>query len=141
MEKEKVDGVFHVDTPYYFSMKALYKALANNGFTFNHSTSKTFGEMFDWLDSSVDSDFALGKLWSSRSPRNVIYDHSATLRKLEKLGCRFEKPTQEWIEKFICHLIEQKAIVKSDPDLLHLGQFTRKRIFKNPDYPSILLKN
>lgn len=141
LDHEQVPGVFHVDTPYYFSMKALYKALANNGFTFNHSTCKTFGEMFDWLDSSVDSDFALGKLWSSRSPRNVIYDHSATLRKLEKLGCRFEKPTQEWIEKFICHLIEQKAIVKSDPDLLHLGQFTRKRIFKNPDYPSILLKN
>ncbi|WP_462164700.1 AMP-binding protein [Pseudoalteromonas xiamenensis] len=140
LDHEQAPGVFHVDTPHYFSMKALYKALANNGFTLNHSTNKTFGDVFGWLDSTVDSDFALGKLWSSRSPRNVIYDHSVTLRKLDKLGCRFEEPTEAWIEKFICHLIEQKAISKSDPDLLHLGQFTRKRIFKNPDYPSVLLK-
>ncbi|MCG9760810.1 MULTISPECIES: AMP-binding protein [Pseudoalteromonas] len=140
LQQRQKSGVFHVDTPHYFPIKSLYQALVKQGFKFNRSTCKSFGELFEAFDGTADSDLALGKLWSSRSPRNVVYDHSETLRKLSLIDCQFEPPTLAWIEQFVAHLIERKAICKSDPNQLHYGQFTRKRIFQYPDYPSDLLK-
>ena len=121
-------------------MRELYLALESNGFQFNHSTRKDFSELFQVFDGTVDPDLALGKFWSSRTPRNVVFDHSDTLRKMARLGCEFSIPTTQWIEKFIQHLIVVGSVTKPNPDLLHLGQFTRNRIFTNPNNPAVALQ-
>lgn len=140
LDHNQKPGVFHVDTPHYLSMRDLYLSLEKNGFQFNHSPRKNFSELFQGFDGTADADLALGKFWSSRTPRNVVYDHSKTLRKLEKLDCKFEVPTALWIDKFVQHLIATNAVNKSNPDLLHLGQFTRNRIFTYPNNPAVALK-
>jgi thioester reductase-like protein len=113
LDPTQLPGVYHVDTPHDFSILKIFKILKQLGFDFKKTKFKNFGELFNHYDCSSSSDLALGKIWATRKPRNVIFDNTKTLRTINNYGLDFFIPTEQWISSFVKNLVETGDLYKS----------------------------
>lgn len=132
LSPQQISGVYHIDSPHFIQMKDIFDALRRNGIQLNSSTYHTFNDLFGSVANKDDKDVALGKVWSSRQPRNVQFDHSKTLRLLRAMGTEFEAPSAQWLDKAIRYLLSVKAIKRSSANEIHALQSKRRRIFTVP---------
>jgi thioester reductase-like protein/non-ribosomal peptide synthase protein (TIGR01720 family) len=114
-------GVFHVDSPWDVEMREIFEVLKSLGLRFDASHYRSFEELFGAHQGLRDAGVALGYFWAKRKPRNVRFDHERSLRTLESLDCRFDRPSRAWIRRFLQHLVHCRALPEqraaSDPDL------------------------
>ncbi|WP_070106610.1 non-ribosomal peptide synthetase [Burkholderia plantarii] len=103
-------GVYHVDSPWTCEMSEVFEVLRDLGVPLEAGSQPSFAALFGSPEHAGDRDVALGYFWASRPARNVRFDHSRTLRLLERTGCRFERPRREWLRRFLTHLIETGAL-------------------------------
>ncbi|WP_116141701.1 amino acid adenylation domain-containing protein [Trinickia diaoshuihuensis] len=111
-------AVFHVDNPWDIALADLFDILGELGVALEVTECRTFAELFGRSAASSDREIALGYFWASRPRRGVEFDHSRTMRRLEALGCAFERPSRTWLRQFMAHLLAEGALPRSSPALL-----------------------
>ena len=110
LDAAQTGGVYHVDSPWTCEMSEVFEVLRDLGVPLEAGSQPSFAALFGSPEHAGDRDVALGYFWASRPARNVRFDHSRTLRLLERAGCRFERPGREWLRRFLAHLIDTGAL-------------------------------
>lgn len=93
-------GVFHVDSVHEIEVERFFAALSSIGIEFQQSHHASFASLFSSIRGQADPDVALGYFWSTRKPRNIIYDSERTHRLLRRFGYSFTKLDEEWLVNF-----------------------------------------
>lgn len=98
--------IFHVDGDKPISMDDVFNALIQIGFEFERTDFRDFAELFTSV-TEIDSEIALGRLWSLRESRNTRYDNSKTLALLKTLDIHFDQLDESWLVKFFETLVQR----------------------------------
>lgn len=125
-------GTYHIDSNHVISMSKLFEALEHKGISFSRTNADDFKSLFQKANDNLDPDIIRGRFWSSRKPRNIIYNHQRTDNHLKRHGIVFSPIDQVWILSFLGQLIEKDALKKPNAEIFHIERLQRRRIFDIP---------
>jgi amino acid adenylation domain-containing protein/thioester reductase-like protein/non-ribosomal peptide synthase protein (TIGR01720 family) len=101
-------GTFHVDSPWDIEMVEIFANLISLGVSFEATNHETFADLFRAHHDLRDPEIALGYFWAMRKPRNVRFNHERTLELLDDPACRFDRPDQTWVLRFLQQLTHRE---------------------------------
>lgn len=97
-------GTFHVDTDRHVSYVEIFAALRRLGYSLDPDPAPDIAALVRYSHGGAVSR---GRFWTHRPARNVRYDHTRTLRLLDRLGVEFPELDGEWLDSFLGRLVSE----------------------------------
>jgi amino acid adenylation domain-containing protein/thioester reductase-like protein len=99
-------GTFHVEAGDPIEFSEIFDELRRLGYHLEASAARDIAGVLLEHPDPADPEVALGRLWASRRPRNVVVEQARTSRLLAGLGVRFEPPSRDWLRAHLRHLAD-----------------------------------
>lgn len=97
-------GTYHVDSPYAISSDLFVASLQDLGIPIKRVRARSLKDALERSGKTTQAEVALGLFWASREARNLTYDHSRTLSRLQEHRVEFSQLSRDWVFEFVRRL-------------------------------------